>query len=319
LHAAVLHALGDTPSFEEFAEPAPAKDEALVSVSAAALKPVDRQRSSGTHYASPRTFPVVCGIDGVGSLENGKRVFFAGPRPPYGSMAERCAVHEARCWPIPDGIDNVTVAAIVNPGMSAWLSLAWRAKLIAKESVLILGATGTTGKLAVQIARMLGAGRIIAVGRDEPTLRMLPSLGADLTIKLDDGFAEAIEKEASKGLNVILDYLWGTPTETVLATLARPNFAPASCGRMRLLQVGESAGATVSLPAAALRSSSLEIMGAGSGAMPSFEHIRETYDALLRSAAAGVLRVETEGVPLREVARVWNRPEQSRRRIVLLP
>ena len=234
-------------------------------------------------------------------------------------MAERCVVHEARCWPIPDGIDDVTVAAIVNPGMSAWLSLQWRAKLIAKESVLILGATGTTGKLAVQIAKMLGAGRIIAVGRDEQTLRTLPSLGADVTIKLDAHFPEAIEKEAATGFNVILDYLWGAPTEALLAALARPNFSSATSGRMLLLQVGESAGATISLPAAALRSSALEIMGAGSGAMPSLEYIRETYDQLLNCAAAGTLRIETETVPLREVASVWNRPEQSRRRIVFVP
>lgn len=319
MHAAVLHALGDTPRFEEFAEPAAAGDEALVSATAAALKPVDRQRASGAHYTSPRTFPVVCGIDGVGRLESGKRVFFAGPRPPYGSMAERCVVHEARCWPIPDGIDDVTVAAIVNPGMSAWLSLQWRAKLISKESVLVLGATGTTGKLAVQIAKMLGAGRIIAVGRDEQTLRTLPSLGADVAIKFDEHFAGAIEKEAGNGFHVILDYLWGAPTEAFLAALARPDFSSAKSGRMRLLQVGESAGATISLPAAALRSSALEIMGAGSGAMPSLEYIRETYDQLLRCASAGGLRIETESVPLRNVASVWNRREQSRRRIVLVP
>jgi len=319
VNAAVVHALGETPRFESFADPLAASDECLIEVTAAALKPVDRQMAAGTHYASPRKFPAICGLDGVGRRENGNRVYFAGPRPPYGSMAERCVVHESRCWPVPDNIDDVTVAAIVNPGMSAWLSLQWRARLIPGESVLILGATGTTGKLAVQLARTFGAGRIVAVGRDEETLRTLPSLGATASIKLDEHFSANLERESGgRGFNVILDYLWGAPTEAVVAALARPDFSSATSGRTRLLQIGESVGPTISLPAAALRSSALEIMGAGSGAKPTMDYIRTTYDDLLRAAAAGLLRVEREAVPLNEVGTVWSRPEQSRRRIVLV-
>lgn len=320
MNAAVLHALGEVPRFEPFTDPVPGKDECLIEVTAAALKPVDRQMAAGSHYASPKKLPVVCGLDGVGRRENGNRVFFAAPRPPFGSMAERCAVHEMRCWRIPDDIDDITVAAIVNPGMSAWLSLQWRARLIAGESVLILGATGTTGKLAVQIARMFNAGRIVAVGRDEETLRSLPNLGATSTIKLDDNFAANLLREFGRqGFNVILDYLWGAPTEAVVAALAKADFSSATSGRIRLLQAGETAGSIISLPAAALRSSALEIMGAGSGTMPSVDYLRATFDDLLRAAAAGALRVDTETVPLKEVEAVWKRPDQSRRRIVFSP
>jgi NADPH2:quinone reductase len=279
--------------------------------------------AAGSHYASPRAFPVVCGVDGVGRLESGARVFFAGPRPPNGAMAERTVVHKARCWPIPDGIDDVTVAALVNPGMSAWLSLTWRAKLVQGQSVLILGATGTTGKLAIQIAKLLGAGRFIAAGRDTQTLRALPSLGADATIRLGEGgkeWTEALAREAGdKGLDIILDYLWGAPTEALLAAITRPDFTATHSGRMRLIQVGESAGPTISLPASALRSSALEILGAGSGAMPPLDFIRETYNQLLARAGNGELRIDTERIPLANVEAVWQRQEQSRRRIVFVP
>lgn len=223
MYAAMLHALGRAPRYEQFPDPVPGTDEVLVQVSAAALKPVDKQMAAGSHYASPRAFPVVCGVDGAGRLDSGARVFFAGPRPPNGAMAQRTVVHKARCWPIPDGIDEVSVAALVNPGMSAWLSLAWRAKLVQGESVLILGATGTTGKLAIQIAKRLGAGRVIAAGRDTQTLRALPGLGADATVRLgEDGreWAEVLAREAGdKGFDVILDYLWGAPTEALLAAI----------------------------------------------------------------------------------------------------
>ena len=167
MHAAVLHALGKPPRFEEFPDPTPGEGEVLINVFAAALKPVDKQMAAGTHYASPREFPVVCGMDGVGRLEDGTRVFFGGARQPYGAMAERTVLRRVQCFSVPEELDDVTAAAISNPGVSAWLSLKHSAKLAAGETVLILGATGVTGKLAVQIAKILGAGRVVAAGRNE--------------------------------------------------------------------------------------------------------------------------------------------------------
>src|ERR1700687_1842124 len=178
MKAAVLHTLVRAPRFEEFAEPTAGNDEAVVRVRAASLKAVDRQMANGSHYASPRQLPVVCGTDGVGELEDGTRVFFGGPKRPYGAMAERTVVPpRAFCFPGPSVIDDDTAAALPNTGVSAWLSLGHRAKLAPGETALILGATGVTGQLAVQIAKVLGAKRVIGAGRNERALGRLHELG----------------------------------------------------------------------------------------------------------------------------------------------
>jgi NADPH2:quinone reductase len=323
MNAAVLHTLGKPPRYEQFREPVPVGNETVVHVRAAALKPVEKQMASGSHYASPREFPVVCGIDGVGRLEDGSRVFVAAPRRPFGAMAERTVVERVRCWPVPEGLDDTAAAALVNPGMSAWLSLAWRAKLGSGETVLVIGATGTTGKLAVQIAKLLGAGRVIAAGRNEDALAGLRTLGADSTLKTSENreeLARAFAGEAGKGgFQVIIDYLWGSPTEALLAAITSAGFAPSHSGPMRLVQVGESAGPTISLPAAALRSSALEILGAGSGAMPPMDMIRDIYNQLLARAVAGELRIETQPVPLAEIEDAWERNHASGVRLVIVP
>src|SRR5215472_6823210 len=157
MRAAVLHQIGQSPRLEKFTEPVAEENEVLVTVLAASLKPVDKQLAAGTHFASPREFPVICGTDGVGRLPGGSRVFFGGPRRPYGSFAERTVVRLEQCFPIPDNLDDATAAAVPSPGVSAWLCLSHRAELRPGETVLILGATGVTGRLAVQIAKILGA------------------------------------------------------------------------------------------------------------------------------------------------------------------
>src|SRR5258706_2615469 len=157
MKAAVLHELGKAPRFEDFAAPTPSKEEALVQVRAASLKAVDKQLANGSHYASPRELPVICGTDGLGMLEDGTRVFFGGPRHPYGAMAELTVAPRGFCFPVPAGLDDATAAALPNPGVSAWLSLTQRAKLAAGETVLILCATGGNRQPAVLIAKILGA------------------------------------------------------------------------------------------------------------------------------------------------------------------
>src|SRR5215471_9744106 len=134
MRAAVVHELGKAPRCDEFQEPVPGDDEVIVHVHAAALKPVDKQMASGSHYASPRQVPFVCGIDGVGHLNDGQRVFFGGCRSPYGAMAQRTVVPRAFVFPLPDTLADETAAALMNPGVSAWLTLAARAKLVAGEN-----------------------------------------------------------------------------------------------------------------------------------------------------------------------------------------
>jgi NADPH:quinone reductase-like Zn-dependent oxidoreductase len=320
MKGAVLDELGKPPRFEDFPNPIAGKDEALVHVLAASLKMVDRQLASGSHYASPRELPVICGVDGLGTLEDGTRVFFGGPRRPYGAMAEYTVAPDAFCFPVPAAIDDATAAALPNPGVSAWLSIIHRAKLAPGENVLILGATGVTGQLAVQIAKILGAKRVVGAGRNQKMLRKLSELGVDVTIQLDqpeDLLKSAFAREAADaGFDVIIDYLWGRPMETLLAAITKPEFATGK-KETRLVQAGESAGPTISLPAAVLRSTPLTIVG--TAGIPSREILMDAMHQIMSRAARGELRIETERVPLADIESVWQRAERSGRRIVVIP
>jgi NADPH:quinone reductase-like Zn-dependent oxidoreductase len=320
MKAAVLHELGKVPRCEDFAEPTAGTDEAIVRVRSASLKAIDKQLAGGSHYASPRELPVVCGTDGVGDLEDGTRVFFGGPRRPYGAMAERTVVPRAYCFPVPSGLDDDRAAALPNPGISAWLSLTHRAKLAPGETVLILGATGVIGQLAVQMAKLLGARRVIGAGRNERMLSMLSELGADATIQLDqlqDSLKDAFARAAGdEGFDVIIDYLWGRPTEALLAAITKSEFAVVT-KETRLVQAGESAGPTISLPAAVLRSTALTILG--TAGIPSREVLVEAMQQVMTRAARGELRIETERAPLADIARAWQRQGPSGRRIVVTP
>ena len=322
MYAAVLHTLGRPPHYDQFPEPSAGEGEVIVHVRAASLKPVDKAMASGEHYASFRELPAVCGVDGAGQLEDGSRVVFAGPRRPYGAMAQRTPVARVRCFPVPDNVDDETAAALLNPGMSAWFALTWRAQLSKGESVLILGATGVTGKLTVQIARRLGAGRIVAAGRNEQALGTLGRLGADATIRLDQpgqDLTEVFVREAGDaGFDVVIDFLWGSPTETLLAAFTRTDLTAAR-SRVRLVEVGESAGPAISLPAAVLRSTKLEILGSGSGAVPPLNVIIDSYHQLMALAASGELRVDTDRVPLAYIEDAWQRQNLQGCRLVVIP
>jgi len=319
--AAVLEGIGKTPKCEGFEEPEAGEGEALVRVLAASLKPVDRQLASGTHFASPREadLPLICGTDGVGTLEDGTRVFFGGCRRPFGAMAELTVVPRAFCFPLPPGMGDETAAALANPGVSAWLSLTHRAKLAGGESVLVLGATGVTGQLAVQIAKLLGAVRVVGAGRNERVLARLGDLGADATIQLDqapEALKEAYLSEMGTGFDMILDYLWGEPTEALLAAITKSEFAETG-KETRLVQVGESAGATMRLPAAVLRSTAVTILG--TAGIPPREVLFDAMREVMKRGATGELRMETERVALAEVESVWKRAGQAGCRTVLAP
>ena len=321
MKAAVLHALGKPPRFEDFPDPQPRPDEVKVRVKAASLKNVDKAMASGSHYDSHSELPVVCGIDGVGILDDGTRVYCGGPRPPYGMMAEHTVVPRAWCLPIPDDVDDVSAAALPNPALSSWLPLVWRARLKPGESVLILGATGVAGKLAIQIAKHLGAGRVVAAGRNEQVLETLLDLGADAIIALaqpDQQLAAAFAREAShKSYDIILDYLWGHPTEVLLDALTGHDLKAEPSG-IRLVEIGEMAGPTISLSAAALRSSGLELYGSGGGSIP-HTAIFDTFPQVWALAAGGKLRIDTEPVALSDVESAWHRHDLIGRRVVIIP
>jgi NADPH2:quinone reductase len=293
MKAAVLHKLGNPPRYEDFPDPQPREGEVIVHVKAASLKNIDKAMANGSHYDSHRELPAVCGIDGVGVLDDGTRVFCGGARPPYGMMAEQAVVSRVRCLSVPDGIDDDTAAALPNPALSSWLPLVWRARLKPGETVLILGATGVAGKLAIQIAKHLGAGRVVAAGRNRRVLETLPELGADATIPLDEPDQElraAFRREAgNKPFDVVLDYVWGHPTEVLLDALTGHDVM-AHRNPLRLVEIGEMAGPTISLPAAALRSSGIEIYGSGGGGGIPHTAIFETFLRTLKTPGDAPIR-----------------------------
>ena len=321
MKAAVIHTFGEVPHFGDFAEPDLHEGDVLVNVRAAGLHPIVRSLARGAQYGSTDLLPMVPGIDGVGSLEDGTRVYFGLTRAPYGTMAERAAVPRAMCLPLPASLDDVSAAALFNPGMSAWLSLTWRAQLAKGETALILGATGASGQLAIQLAKLFGAGKVIALGRNPQILDTLPALGTDAVLSLeqsDEDLVKAIAHEAGDtGVHVIIDYLWGHPTEIVIDAITRKGLTHVA-PRVRLVEVGSMAGQTLALPAAVLRSSGLEIYGSGAGTVP-VERIVEAMPQFIALAASGKLHVATEEIALADVAAAWERPTGDNRRLVFRP
>ncbi len=192
MNAAVVRSYDVPPSYTTFEDPIAGERELLVTVTAAGLHPIVKSLANGTHYGSTGVFPFVPGVDGVGRLEDGRRVYFGVVRPPFGTFAEQTVTGAAMCVGLPDGLPDEAAAGLANPGMSSWAALTTRAKFAAGESVLILGATGSAGRLAVQIAKRMGARRVVAAGRNPEALEKLKALGADETISLELGRDELV-------------------------------------------------------------------------------------------------------------------------------
>lgn len=300
--AVVLHA-GSLPVYADFDAPPPTPGAQRITVTTAALSAVVKARVSGAHYSASGNFPFIAGIDGVGRTEDGRRVYFILPPAPYGSMAEIATAPDPQCVPLPDGIDDTTAAAIANPGLSSWSALTQRARLVAGETVLINGATGTSGRLAVQVAKRLGAAKVIATARSAARLQTLTALGADETVVLSediDALDLAFKKYFASGVDVVLDYLWGRSAERLLvAAKAGPEAVP-----IRFVQLGNSSGASITLPASAIRSSTVEMMGCGIGSVP-LTGIVHAIREVLQAAAEKPFNFPTITAPLSDVERAW--------------
>lgn len=314
MKAAIVLGAGQTPVYGDFGEPLPSSDDSRIVVTAAAMSHVVKSRASGTHYSSSGHFPFVAGIDGVGRLEDGRRVYFALPRAPYGSMAQRTVVPLAQCVALPDELDDVTAAAIANPGMSSWAAYMERAKLKTGETVLVNGATGTAGRLAVQIAKHLGAKKVIATARDADALTSVAALGADVTIPLVENEATLeghLKEQFAEGVDVVIDYLWGKSAERLLIAGAKagPDAVP-----IRFVQVGAASGSDITLPGAALRSSAIELLGSGIGSVPLDRFVR-CIGALLQATGPGGFKIAARAVPLSEVEQAWPNDDSSRRTV----
>jgi NADPH2:quinone reductase len=315
MYAAVVHAFDAPPHYTTFADPVAAEGEKLVTVSAAGLHPIVKALARGTHYGSSGELPFIAGVDGVGKLDDGTRVYFGVARSPFGTFAERAPAASWMCLPLPEAIDDVTAAGIANPAMSSWAALTTRAKFVRGESVLILGATGVAGQLAVQVAKRLGARRIIAAGRNPQALEKLKTLGADAVISLEQDQASLVSafrtEIAEAGIDVVLDYLWAQPAELVLQAISQKGLRKAGA-RVRFIQIGESAGKTISLPAATLRSSGLELLGSGFGSA-SLAQILLALAEFFQVAAKEPFQFHTKAAPLRDIETLWNTAEEGTR------
>lgn len=315
MKAAVIPAFGQPPRYDDIDEPAPQRPaDMVVDVLAAGLHHLARGRASGAHYASAaQALPRVAGVDGVGRGADGKLRYFAqGPGQP-GTMADRTVIEPGHSIELPPDSDPIAVAGGMNPAMASWLALRCRVPFRRGQKVLVLGATGSSGRLAVQIARHLGASQVVAAGRNEHQLAQLPALGASETVALGDARLGTLARK----VDVVLDFLWGASAMAVLQTLVERR-----ADRSQLLtwvHIGSMAGESAALAGALLSAANLRLVGSGLGSVPQQEILME-LPALAREIAGGRFRLDVRPVPLRDVERVWNgEATQSGERIVLVP
>jgi NADPH2:quinone reductase len=308
--AAVLTAPG-TPQFASFEEPHAAEGQAVVEVSVAGMNPVDITTALGRHPHAKPSFPGVAGREGVGTLD-GRRVYFGSTVQPFGSMAERALVSAEALIDVPDGLDDGLAVALGTAGLAAWIPLTLRARLQPGETVLVLGATGALGTIAVQAAKILGAGRVVAAGRDAAGLQLAIERGADAAVDVSagDDLAGAFREAAGGAVDVTIDPVWGA---SALAALQ----VSATFGRF--IQIGNAAAPSLELPAGAFRQSSTSIIGYTTAATTAQERA-DAYAALAEHASAGRIAVEVERIPLRDVAVAWERQASfAHRKLVLVP
>ena len=319
MHAAVVRSFDHPPRYEQYDAPQPnGPDETLAGVLAVGLHPRVRSGAAGRHYTSTGTLPMIPGIDGVGRLPDGGLVYFAVPDDVWGSMAEQAVVDPRRTVPLPDGADVAKIAAAMNPAMSAWVALRRRVPLQPGQSVLVLGATGNAGTMAVQVARRLGAGRVVGAGRNPERLAALAAVGADEVVALDDdreATAARLAKAAAE-VDIVIDYLWGAPAAAAMMALltARADRSRA----MDWIQIGAIAGPSIELPSVALRSANLRIQGCGQGSVSPQAYLAE-LPSLVAEITAGTIAVTATTMPLADVEQIWPRPEAPGARTVLVP
>jgi NADPH:quinone reductase len=301
MRAAVIHELGATPVVEARDEPVRGEGQALVETAAAGVNPVDLAIGAGLFYGGHPPVPFVAGREGVGRVVEGEAfapgTLVATLRTASGSMAERFVADEADLWEIPPEADPVTATALGIAGLAGWLAVEERGRLQEGDRVLVLGATGTAGSIAVQAARLLGASRVVAAGRNPERLERAARLGADATVVLEGDIEQAFRDAfPDGGPEVVVDPLWGPPA---LAAIA---IAPIG---MRFVNLGQSAGATVELPSARVRGRRLEIIGHIVFESPHEDLVRG-HRAMLGHVAAGELEVDVETYPLEQADEAWD-------------
>ena len=317
MKAAVVSSFGELPRYEDFPAPvASGEHDMVVDVLAAGLHRRVRSQAAGSHYTSTGELPLVPGVDGVGRGADGLLRYFALEDTKLGAMAGQTVIDVRRSAVLPDDADPVAVAAAMNPAMSSWLALRFRADFEAGQDALILGATGSSGQIAVSVAKRLGARRVIAAGRSAEKLAALEAYGADATVSLA-GSAESVGERLAEAadVDVVLDYIWGEPAAAAMAAIitARPDRGKP----LTWVEIGSMAGLTAPIPSAALRAARFRIVGSGQGSVGTGEIIAE-LPALAEAITSGSLNIDARAVPLAEVEKAWADSADGQR-VVLIP
>lgn len=313
LRAAVIRELGALAEVGEVAEPAGESVEVL----AAPINPIDVAVSRGALAIGHPELPYVPGCEAVGRTADGRLVWIFGGslgRTRSGTMGQRAAIGDAHSVEVPRGADASLAAALGIAGLAGWLPFAWRAPLHGGENVLVLGATGSVGLVAVQTAKLLGAGRVVAAGRRAAGLERAAELGADATLRLDEqadlvtAFKDAF---GGHGPDYIFDPLWGEPCAAAVR---------AAAPKATIVNLGQSAGATSALSSEAVRFKSLALLGFSLYAVPA-DVLAQHYRRLVDHAVAGDVHLDVEHVRLDSVTEAWRRQAEGRAgaKLVLMP
>jgi NADPH:quinone reductase-like Zn-dependent oxidoreductase len=307
MRAAVVHEVGTFPVFDDFKEPQGDDGHEVAEVVCAGLNPVDLYIVAGQY--GPVEPPFVAGLEGIARIGgNGRRVYFNGVPKPFGAMAAEAPIDPSTCFDVPDGLDHGVAVALGIAGLAAWLPLEARARLKSGETVLVIGATGVVGQIGVQAARLLGAGRVVAAGRNRAALERLRELGADEIVVLEGDLEQAFAGAAGDGYDVVLDTIYGPPLEAAL---------PATATGSRIVTVGAAAGTSIDLPVGSLFGRTL--IGHSNGHVP-VDVRRAAYERMARHAAAGELKIEVEALPLSQIEDAWRKQaEGPHHKIVLVP
>jgi NADPH:quinone reductase-like Zn-dependent oxidoreductase len=321
MHAAVVRSFDAPPHYETFSTPqATDPDELVVDVLAAALHPRVRSGADGSHYESTGELPLIPGVDGVGRTPEGELVYFVLDDTLLGSMAERVVVDRRRCAVLPQDADPATIAAAMNPAMSSWVALRNRIAFEAGQRVLVLGATGNAGRMAVQIAKHLGASHVIAAGRDQGRLAGLAALGADETVSLaGDPRASAAALGAAAAaaeVDVVIDYLWGSVAQAAMPAIIKGR--PDRGRPLTWIEVGSMAGLELTLESQWLRAARLQLVGSGQGSVSTRAIVGE-LSALAAHLGTSDYAIDARPTPLSEVERTWISSAGSTDRVVFVP
>ncbi len=298
--------------------PTPKENEILVSMKGVAMKHLDKAIASGTHYSSENDInkAKIIGSDGVGILENGNRVYVVNPK---GTLAEKIAVDKQFIVPIPDGLEDSIASSLPNAVMGSAMGMKFRAKMQSGETVLINGATGFTGKVAVQIAKIYGAKNIIVTGRNESETKKLLELGADeYILTTDENFLEKLKTiHQNLPIDVVIDYLWGKSAENILEAIkGNGSFSH----RTRFVSIGSITGDSVQLSSQILRGTDLQISGSGLGSWTKQEVgvlLTEILPEMFELAISKKINIETETIDLENIGNIWNQEMDTNKRLVV--